>query len=413
MTNIVMLYGGLIPSCRLCGIDQLTYLQNHRENITFHHDSIYHISHQVLAAADVVLFVRSDSLIEQETAKFLKKAGKYLVYIIDDDLLSVPKSQVSGIHYNHALTQKYIKNCMSTCHCIASPSPIILKKYGNGFIKQVQIEEPCILTENNLAHETQYPIKVGFAGSIDRENDIDDIISEALIDIKDEFQEKVTLEFFGAFPNQIPRDYFRYYPYENDYDHYKENLASLSWDIGLAPMPDSPFHQCKHYNKFLEYAGCDIVGIYSNLLPYTRIIKDGENGILCKNTKEDWTRGLSRLINQPEEIETIKNAIRDHWKEKFSIAEVAHQYLDSFGEILQFHAPAMRSREKASLIYFLPFYRGVSHLFAAKQRFHRIVKENGWNTLFYIALKIFKKISNFHCNKINQSDPTKTSIKEK
>lgn len=413
MTNIVMVYGALIPSCRLCGIDQLTYLQNHGENITFHHDSIYHISHQVLAAADVVLFVRSDSYLELETAKLLKKAGKYLVYIIDDDLLSVPKKQSTSFHYNNPSTKKRIRNCMSICHCIASPSPIILEKYASAIQYKVLFEEPCPQTKKNSVHQIHQPIKIGFAGSIDRENDIDDIISEALTYIKTKYQDKITLEFFGAYPKKIPGDFFNDYPFEEDYDRYKEKFASFSWDIGLAPMPDSPFHQCKHYNKFLEYASFEIVGVYSNLLPYTRIIKNGENGILCRNTKEDWICSLSRLIDQPEEIETIKTAIRDHWKEKFSIAEVAYQFHDSFGEILKFHAPAMTSWEKNSLIYFLPFYRGVSYLFVAKQRFHRIVKENRWRTLFYMTLKMFKKISNFHCNEINQSDPTKTSIKEK
>lgn len=396
MTNIVMVYTGLIPSCRLCGIDQLTFLQNHGENITFHHDTIYHISLHVLAAADVVLFVRSDSYIEQETAKFLKKTGKYLVYVIDDDLLSVPKSQVTGSHYNHPLTQEWIKNCMSVCHCILSPSPIILEKYGSEFQKKVQIEEPCIQALKFIAHKIQYPIKVGFAGSIDRENDINDIISEALIEIKEEFQEKVTLEFFGAFPNQIPRDYFCYYPYENNYDHYKEKLASLSWDIGLAPMPESPFHQCKHYNKFLEYAGNDIVGIYSNNLPYTRVIIDGINGFLTKNTKEKWINSIKRLIENPIELETIKAAIQNYWKEKYAIDKVSFLFRDNMGEILEYRASTFNLFQTAYLFLLLKFFSVYSWLFHTKKRLLRIVTTNKWETPIYIFSKAVSKLFNYH-----------------
>ena len=73
-------------------------------------------------------------------------------------------------------------------------------------------------------------------------------------------------------------------------------MKELNWDIGLAPMPETAFHACKYYNKLVEYAGYGIVGIYSNVLPYTEAAEDRVNGLVCENRKEDWVLALSELI---------------------------------------------------------------------------------------------------------------------
>ena len=42
--------------------------------------------------------------------------------------------------------------------------------------------------------------------------------------------------------------------YLEDYEDYRSAMGTLGWDIALAPLPDTPFHRCKHYNKYIEYA---------------------------------------------------------------------------------------------------------------------------------------------------------------
>lgn len=392
MTNIVMIYPDLTPTCRLCGIEQLTFLQNQGENINFRHYHINHISPKTMAAADIVFLVRSDTIIEQEIARKLKKAGKYLIYILDDDLLSVPKTLVNGAYYNREEIIKNIKNCMGFCNCLCSPSPMILKKYGNAFEKLVLIEEPCIQTTDFKSHDINNPIKIGFAGSIDRENDIDTIISEALIELKTKYNEKIVFEFFGVRPNRIPKEKYSFYPFEKDYDSYKKKLTDLSWDIGLAPMPDTPFHHCKHYNKFIEYSGNDIVGVYSNNLPYTRVIINGENGLLCDNSKKAWVNGLSQLIDNSNELEKIKTTIRNTKEEKFSIDVVSDHFKESFAEIFTYLAPKRGYFWIVSLYFqliILKFYMWMKQI---QERCYRIITINKWETPIYLIKKVFFKI---------------------
>lgn len=76
-------------------------------------------------------------------------------------------------------------------------------------------------------------------------------------------------------------------------------VASLDWDIGLAPLEDKEFTRCKSDIKFLDYSLLGIPGCYSNVPAYQHTVQHGVTGLLTDNTPADWHDALSRLINQP------------------------------------------------------------------------------------------------------------------
>ena len=124
--------------------------------------------------------------------------GKRIAFVLDDDLLSVPKDVPS-----HPL-------------------------YGNRFL---------------------------------RGNFENDLLSDVIISLKRKYCDKVEFYFIGNHPScadsanavAVPR---------LPYDKYLEFIKESKIDIGLAPMPDTEFHSCKHYNKFMEYTRAGICGLY-------------------------------------------------------------------------------------------------------------------------------------------------------
>ena len=63
-------------------------------------------------------------------AERLCKAGKYLIYILDDDLLNIPEGIASAKHYWQPGVQRNIREIMGMSHAILSPSPLLLEKYA-------------------------------------------------------------------------------------------------------------------------------------------------------------------------------------------------------------------------------------------------------------------------------------------
>ena len=292
--RVLLIYREMIPSIRLCGHCQLEWLAE-QGKAEYRHVPAMKLRAADLNWADVVLLGRLDSWYEHRLVKLMKGAGKYLVYIIDDDLLNISPELSSAAYYGQTEIRDCIRGIMAMSDCILSPSPLLLEKYAVG--KQaIQIEEPAINPVAYAPHTPSAPVKIGFAGSIDRTQDIERILKQALTAIKRDYGDRVAFEFFGAIPDFAGELGAAGIPYTDSYDKYRDQLNRLQWDIGLAPMPDTPFHACKHYNKFSEYAAAGIAGVFSEVYPYTRIREFPECYVLCGNTPERWEGALRRLI---------------------------------------------------------------------------------------------------------------------
>lgn len=345
MANVLLLYNEMIPSVRLCGYEQLVYLEAGGK-IHFDHCPINNLGKKQIQWADVVIMVRSDSSYEEMLVKAFRRAEKYIIYVLDDDLLNIPPGLPSAIHYRSSEVKERIKNIMRLSNCLCSPSPVILEKYGGLFEKKMLIEEPALNTGFvNCSKDEDGPVKIGFAGSIDRSADFETILSDVIKDLLFKYKQKIQIEFMGARPEICTELELNHFPYEPSYEGYQQQMAKLKWDIGLAPIPDTPFHNCKHFNKYIEYGAFGIVGVYSGVMPYTRVIENGRNGILCENTKEAWIEGISKLIDGFPERMRMRDAIAKDIQEVFSVYAVSELYCKQAGEILIYTAPACAVRK--------------------------------------------------------------------
>lgn len=305
LTHVLMIYRQMIPSVRLCGHCQMEYLAKEKK-LEYRAVQEMRIKNSDLNWADIVLLGRLDSWYENQLTKKLHEAGKYLVYIIDDDLLNIPPEISSAAHYGRKETQACIRSMIELSDAILSPSPLLLEKYARDGRKAILIEEPAIHPSQFRPHDPNQPVKIGFAGSIDRVSDIEGILKEALLKIKTTYGDHVQFEFFGAIPSFAEELDAKCIPYCNSYDIYREKLDSLNWDIGLAPMPDTPFHACKHYNKFVEYAAAGVVGVFSAVMPYTRMKAMNMPARFCKNEADAWYEAICDLLDHPQERERLR-----------------------------------------------------------------------------------------------------------
>ena len=293
--HVLLLYRVMIPSIRLCGHCQMEELAR-QGKIEYRACQELSVKGSDLNWADVVLLGRLDSWYEYQLTKKLKEAKKYLIYIIDDDLLNIPPEISSAAYYVRKEIQGYIRGMIEMSDAIMSPSPILLEKYAINGRTAIQMEEPAIDPVSYKPHDTNKPVKIGFAGSVDRTGDIESILRDTLIQIKQEFGDSVQFEFFGAHPSFADEIDARCIPYCDSYDEYRNTLNSMEWDIGLAPMQDTAFHTCKHYNKFIEYAAAGCMAIFSDVYPYVFLKEKGIDSVFCENEREHWYRRLRVAI---------------------------------------------------------------------------------------------------------------------
>ncbi|NQU11827.1 glycosyltransferase family 4 protein [bacterium] len=99
-------------------------------------------------------------------------------------------------------------------------------------------------------------------------------------------------------------------------------LAKL--DIGLAPLPDTPWEQGKCGAKLLQYLACGIPAVASPVGVHRQIIRHGENGLLA-STPAEWRDCLSQLLEDPVLCQRLGAAGRRTVEATYDLSQIAQQ----------------------------------------------------------------------------------------
>lgn len=378
MTNIIIVSRSLIPSVLLCGHSQLEYISKEKD-IDYRFVASHMLTTEVLSWSDIIIFLRSESELEAYASDLCKKAHKHMIYVLDDDLLNAPDYLSSSSYYNRPDIKENMKKIMGNCDTFLTSSPVMLKKYGNMFNRAYQIHEPSLNVIRTRKKNRK--IRIGFAGSIDRAQDINLIISDALRKVVKKYKNEIEIEFMGAKPDIVDELGLTYVPYTASYEEYTDVIKERNWDIGLAPMPDSEFHRCKYFNKYVEYASFGIAGIYSDVEPYVFGIRDKENGLLVKNETDRWYKALVKLIDD-DELRTVIS--RNCLKEAKSIYSLKTLAADYYEKVMSGYTERERLPVKGLWKY------------RVKTIYNRLkykVKEQGINFPVWAINKIYKVIT--------------------
>lgn len=393
--NVLVVSTTFIPSVLLCGHCQLEYLEK-QGKCNYKFVISHFINQKNVEWADIFVFLRSDSDIDAYVSKIAKRAGKKLVYVMDDDLLNVPGYLSSAPYYLLPSTQHNIRTIMSNCDTFLTPSPVLLEKYGKNFKYKYNIAEPSL---NRIkSREKNKKIKIGFAGSIDRAQDLNEILEDAITRIVEKYKDSIEIEIMGAKPDFVEKLGLKHLPYQDGYDAYTAYMAKCNWDIGLAPMPMTEFHRCKYFNKYVEYASFGIAGIYSNCEPYVYGIRDRENGLLVNNTTEEWVDAISELIDNNQLRKQISDECLKEANEIYALDLLADDYLKKITtDYVKTDSVKIPGLGFAKFIIFF-------------KRVFRKVKEQGLNFPMWLKEKIGSKLEDRR--KLSADNRNKEELKQ-
>ena len=379
--HIMLIYRRMIPSIQLCGHSQLQYL-NQIGEVEYRAYQEMELDDEKLNWADVILLGRLDDWYERQITTKLHRAGKYLIYILDDDLLNIPKTISSSAYYAREDIQQNIRAILEMSDALLSPSPVIFQKYLQQGQKPIRVEEPALRISEWKAHEADGPVKIGFAGSIDRTADVELLLEKVFRRIHEEYGEKVKIQFCGAHPSFAEEINAECAPFCESYEAYLENFQKRQWDIGLAPMPDAEFHACKHYIKLIEYGAAGTAFVYSNVEPYSRFYKRFGMETACKNTEEEWYQAVKELLDNREKREELRKKANICIRENFSVQKTAEELYKQLSEITY-------SKSRNPVQYHL----GMIKAKGMARRCLSVARTYGWK----LPMVAIKKLYKSHC----------------
>ncbi len=276
-------------------------------------------------AVDVVIVDRmwrpniSVEIVNHLLDKILKNRAK-LIYAIDDNLLDLPLERPDWADKDKVWVIETFLNHADQVWVTTHP----LKERLSGFNKNITVL-PNVLDEQLLLPSSftqrinkkfrsvqqkilkQKKIIIGYMGTFTHDKDLK-LITSALEHISEQYQGKIEVHLLGVIEDRNTLTNFsnipiKVIPLPENRIPYPSFLSwftnQFQWDIGLAPLEDTPFTQCKSDIKFLDYSALGAVGIYSDVPAYQDSVRHKKTGWLTKNQTDCWIEALNTLIDEP------------------------------------------------------------------------------------------------------------------
>lgn len=98
-------------------------------------------------------------------------------------------------------------------------------------------------------------------------------------------------------------------------------------DIGVMPLPDSPWERGKCGFKLIQYMACGLPVVASPVGVNTSIVQSGVNGFLANSTTE-WVSSLEQLIRDPSLRQSMGTNGRRVFEERYSYESVANKLVE-------------------------------------------------------------------------------------
>ena len=215
-----------------------------------------------------------------------------LVYETDDDMLRPDPSNWLAHLHDEAVRGTY-KHCVQISDLVTvSTEPLA---------EQMRQYNPNVVVLPNFVHGDMLyldrprrdRVTVGWSGGMSHLRDWMEA-ADPLRQVLDSHP-GVDMHFIGLDYSPVLRTNreCRYTPWKPDvWDYYQ----LIDFDIGLAPLADTPFNTCKSNIKALEYMALGIPVIASDTPAYRDLVVDGVTGYLVHG-KDEWHARLTDLIN--------------------------------------------------------------------------------------------------------------------
>lgn len=315
--NVLVILPGFIPSTIIGVLRPLAELERRSEinlRVTLSNFSIFISSN--IDWCDVAIFCRNCEVNDLQFLYELKRKGKKVVYEVDDNFEEIPLTTDIGMYHRSFFRLHVLKRFFSLSDVTRVYSERLLQRsVAHGARPQLirsyfdkSIIDGCLKPLPDGIVRIAYP-----TGRID-DGELEERIFSATRMLLEKYSGKVEFHLWRkALPKQLlgVKGVVINKGMTN-YDNFIRSFFQAGFDIGLAPGVDNPFFHSKTNNKYREFGGCGIAGVYSNFLPYSNSVIHEHSGLLAGSSTSEWVEAIERLILDANLRSRItKNAAED------------------------------------------------------------------------------------------------------
>jgi glycosyltransferase involved in cell wall biosynthesis len=273
----------------------------------------------------------------------MKAKGVKLIYEIDDYLHKVdmyssantmygknikPKDSEKGIPNVHARCVEFYKLCDAITVTTEPLRQKLLPYNKNIFV----VPNSFIMNDWKIQKQAHNSTNIFWSGSSTHYSDILEASDAVKSIIKKYENTKLVLAGWdcGDIFGEVPNDRKIIFPWTS-------NISEISkynkiGDIGIIPIKENEFNECKSINKFVEYSLTDIATIATKFGPYLEIRED--EGILVKNRHDKWYKAIEKLILNEVLRKQLSSNAKKRCLEEFDMSKNIINWVKVYNKVL-------------------------------------------------------------------------------
>ena len=307
--NILIVLPAVIPSAKIGVINPLNELKRKgfcefRVLLESHINRFWGNDgalQRLLQSYDVIIMCRNQSALALNIAIEARRQWIPLIYDIDDNFFDIGLTSAIGRYHRDPLRLYQLEEIVkysSKVRVYAKPMlPHMQRLEARYTLVDSYFDKRLVKGVRRQRHKGV--VRIAYPTS--RTNDdLAEIFVQAALKLFEKYGDKVEIHFWSNVPGPLRRfkGVKQHKPIAN-YETFIDSFYKMGFDIGLAPLKNTVFHRSKTNNKYREYSGCGVAGVYSNVDVYSDCVEHEQNGLLVENTPEQWFEALDRLVSDP------------------------------------------------------------------------------------------------------------------
>lgn len=332
MNSIIVLYDLMEPPVEITRQFFQRFTEIYKVNVLFIKSS--DITVKDLNACRVLMVIRSQSMFLADISRIIKKSGRTLIAVYDDDFLAI-----KDYHIRRKIQKKAIIKTLRNTSILFSTNSSLLEKY-----EIIGGIERCVKTDTGVIesdikrprnHKIGDIIRIVYYCNDGTTAVFDEVIGNIMPEIINYFGDLFEWTLIGTKPifHKCVDDKHIHYINHLSLDEFHNELRERDYTFGIAPLLEDEFSGHKYINKFIEFTTAGIPCIYSDVSPYKEFIVHMTDGVLCENSANGWIKAIEYMLEENNRKKIIDSA-QKRIVEVFSVQSICRRIVNEVPELV-------------------------------------------------------------------------------
>ncbi len=258
--------------------------------------------------ADAIVTQRhavSDSPAAEALLDHCRRTNTRLIYDLDDDLLSIPPDHADAADLRPKA--RVVEQLVRGASRVWVSTPALARRLkplrGDVVVVPNGLDERLWADPPGPRAYRQGPMRVLFMGTATHDADFA-LVEPALSRLRDQFGERLHFDMIGvSVRSDLPDWVQRPHVWPSAHLSYPAFVNWIcqhpGWDVGIAPLADTPFNATKSAIKAMDYAALGLSVVASDVEAYRDTLSPDTGALLVPADPLAWAETLGRLLRNP------------------------------------------------------------------------------------------------------------------